>query len=66
MQFDHLLSIMQIDDLLLIEILIGLSAATAVLCAFLLLFASRKPSPVKKSKPVGRRPAERYLDELAA
>jgi hypothetical protein len=58
---------MEFDEILLVQILIGLAIATALVCAILLLQPGRtKRASVKKSKPVERRPADRYTDELAA
>jgi hypothetical protein len=58
---------MQFDELLLVQTLLGLTAAVAVLSAVLLLQSKRRErSAAKKGKLVERRPAERYTDELAA
>ena len=68
MQFDITqFNVTQLDELLLVQILIGAAAATVVGCAILLLHSPRRERPaLKKSRPAQRRPAERYTDELAA
>ena len=58
---------MQFDELLLVQTLLGVTAATGVLCVVLLLQSAQRARPsAKKSKAIERRPAERYTDELAA
>jgi len=57
----------QLDEMLLVQILIGAAVATVVGCAILLLLSPRRErTAVKKSRARERRPAERYTDELAA